>query len=103
MKKLLIFCLSLFLITACSPNFNREEPRVVVKDLVENNQSSLHIPESYFNNVPDDVVDLNDIFSSEKDNPTDYNYTELEESEWQCLDSLGVYWDEDLGYWRKRK
>lgn len=29
--------------------------------------------------------------------------TELEESEWQYLDSLGVYWDENLGYWRKRK
>lgn len=129
MKKLLIFCLSLFLITACHPDFNRKEPiRVVVKDLVEktdgyiverrmyytldsvvidtiqiNNQSSLHIPESYLNNVPDDVVDLNDIFSSGEDDPTDYNYTELEESEWQYLDSLGVYWDEDLGYWRKRK
>ena len=129
MKKLLIFCLSLFLNTACRPNFNREEPRgVVVKNLVEktdgyiverrmyytldsvvidtiqiNNQSSLHIPESYLNNVPDDVVDLNDIYSSGEDDPTDYNYTELEESEWQYLDSLGVYWDEYLGYWRKRK
>lgn len=129
MKKLFIFCLSLFLITACRSNFNREEPiRVVVKDLVEktdgyiverrmyytldsvvidtiqrNNQSSLHIPESYLNNVPDDVVDLNDIFSSREDDSTDYNYTELEESEWQYLDSLGVYWDEDLGYWRKIK
>lgn len=100
MKKLLIFCLSLFLITACRPNINREEPiRVVVKDLVEktkeyiverrmyytldsvvidtiqrNNKSSLHIPEPHLNNVPDDVVDLNDIFSSGEDDPTDYKY-----------------------------
>ena len=128
MKKLLIFCLSLFLITACQPNFNREEPiRVVVKDLIEKtdgyiverrmyytldsvvidtiqrNQSSLHIPESYLNNVPDDVVDLNDIFSSGEDDPTDYNYTELSEEEWKYLDSLGVYWDDELGYWRKCK
>jgi hypothetical protein len=55
------------------------------------------------NNVPDDVVDLNNIFSSGEDDPIDYNYTELEEREWQYLDSLGVYWDEYLGYWRKRK
>lgn len=128
MRKLLIFCLSSFLMTACQPNFDREEPtRIVIRDVVEKtneyiverrmyytldsvvvdtiqrNQSSLQIPESYLNNVPDDVVDLNDIFSSGIDDAADYNYTELEESEWRYLDSLGVYWDKDLGYWRQRK
>lgn len=129
MKKLLIFCLSLFFISSCHPDFKRKEPKkVIVKDLVEktdeyiverrmyytldsvvidttqkNNESSLRIPESYVNFIPDDVVDLNEIFSSGEDDPTDYNYTELDESEWQYLDSMGVYWDEDLGYWRQKK
>lgn len=129
MRKLLIFCLSLFFITSCHPDFNRKEPKkVIIKDLVEktdeyvverrmyytldsvvidttqkNKESSLHIPESYVNFIPDDVVDLNEIFSSGENDPTDYNYTELDESEWQYLDSMGVYWDEDLGYWRQKK
>lgn len=129
MKKFLILFAAIFLLTGCYNDFKREEPvRVVIRDLIQktdeyrierrmyytldsvvidtiqrSNNSALHIPESYLNNVPDDIVDLNDIFSSGDNDPTDYNYTELEESEWQYLDSLGVYWDEDLGYWRQRK
>lgn len=63
--------------------------------------SSESIEELSANYIPDDVVDLNDIFSSGEDDPTDYNYTELEPSEWEYLNSLGVYWDEDLGCWRR--
>lgn len=99
MKKFLILFVAIFLFT-----FVVIRDLIVVIDTIQrNNQSSSHISEYYLNNVPDDVVDLNDIFSSGDNDPTDYNYTELEESEWQYLDSLGVYWDEDLGYWRKRK
>ena len=129
MKKFLILFAAIFLLTGCYNDFKREEPvGVVIRDLIQktdeyrierrmyytldsvvidtiqrSNNSALHIPESYLNNVPDDVVDLNDIFSSGDNDPTDYNYTELSEEEWKYLDSLGVYWDDELGYWRKCK
>lgn len=129
MKKFLILFTAIFLLIGCHNDFKREEPvRVVVKDLIKktdeyiverrmyytldsvvidtiqrNNNSTLYIPSAEINNVPDDVVDLNEILSSGTDDPTDYNYTELSEEEWKYLDSLGVYWDDELGYWRKRK
>ena len=129
MKKFLILFTAIFLLIGCHNDFKREEPvRVVVKDLIKktdeyiverrmyytldsvvidtiqrNNNSTLYIPSAEINNVPDDVVDLNEILSSGTDDPTDYNYTELSEEEWKYLDSLGVYWDDELGYWRKCK
>lgn len=129
MKKFLILFTAIFLLIGCHNDFKREEPvRVVVRDLIKktdeyiverrmyytldsvvidtiqrNNNSTLYIPSAEINNVPDDVVDLNEILSSGTDDPTDYNYTELSEEEWKYLDSLGVYWDDELGYWRKRK
>lgn len=129
MKKFLILFTAIFLLIGCHNDFKREEPvRVVVRDLIKktdeyiierrmyytldsvvidtiqrNNNSTLHIPSAEINNIPDDVVDLNDILSSGTDDPTDYNYTELSEEEWKYLDSLGVYWDDELGYWRKCK
>lgn len=129
MKKFLILFTAIFLLISCHSDFKREEPvRVVVRDLIKktdeyiverrmyytldsvvidtiqrNNNSTLHIPSAEINNIPDDVVDLNDILSSGTDDPTDYNYTELSEEEWKYLDSLGVYWDDELGYWRKCK
>lgn len=39
-------------------------------------------------------VDLNDIFGSEND-PTDWNYTEIDDEGWRYLDSIGVYWNSD--------
>ena len=129
MKKFLILFTAIFLLIGCHNDFKREEPvRVVVRDLIKktdeyiverrmyytldsvvidtiqrNNNSTLYIPSAEINNVPDDVVDLNEILSSGTDDPTDYNYTELSEEEWKYLDGLGVYWDDELGYWRKRK
>ena len=129
MKKFLILFTAIFLLIYCHNDFKREEPvRVVVRDLIKktdeyivekrmyytldsvvidtiqrNNNSTLRIPLAEINNTPDEVVDLNEILSSGTDDPTDYNYTELSEEEWKYLDSLGVYWDDELGYWRKCK
>ena len=119
---------AIFLLIGCHNDFKQEEPVRVVGDLIKkteecrvekrmyytldsvvidtiqrNNNSTLCIPSAEINNVPDDVVDLNEILSSGTDDPTDYNYTELSEEEWKYLDSLGVYWDDELGYWRKCK
>lgn len=117
MKKFLILFASIFILTGCYNDFKREEhleepvrvvisytlDSVVIDTIQRSNNSSLHIPESYLNNVPDDVVDLNDIFSSGDNDPTDYNYTELSEEEWKYLEQKGIYWDDELGYWRKYK
>ena len=129
MKKFLILFSAIFLLTGCYNDFKREEPvRVVIRDLIQktdeyrierrmyytldsvvidtiqrDNNSTLYIPSAEINNVPDDVVDLNDILSSGADDSTDYNYTELSEEEWRYLEEKGVYWDDELGYWRKCK
>ena len=129
MKKFLILFAAIFLLTGCYNDFKREEPvRVVIRDLIQktdeyrierrmyytldsvvidtiqrDNNSTLYIPSAEINNVPDDVVDLNDILSSGADDSTDYNYTELSEEEWRYLEEKGVYWDDELGYWRKCK
>lgn len=129
MKKILMILAAIFLLTGCCDDFKREKSTgIVVRDLIQEtdeyiverrmyytldsvvidtiqsgNNSTLHIPKFQSNNVPDDVVDLNDIFSYGDDDPTDYNYTELCEEEWKYLDSLGVYWDNKSGHWRKKK
>ena len=113
MKKFLILFAAIFILTGCYNDFKREEPvrvfisytldSVVIDTIQRSDNSTLHILESYLNNVPDDVVDLNDIFSSDDNDPTDYNYTELSEEEWKYLEQKGIYWDDELGYWRKCK
>lgn len=52
--------------------------------------------------IPKDFVDLNDYLGS-PDDDTDWNYTEIDEEAEKYLDDLGIYWDSDKEYWRKRK
>lgn len=52
--------------------------------------------------VPKDLVDLNDYLGS-PDDETDWNYTEIDDEEMKYLEDIGIYWDSDKGYWRKRK
>ena len=52
--------------------------------------------------VPKDLVDLNDYLGS-PDDETDWNYTEIDDDQQKYLDSIGVYWDSNKGYWSKRK
>lgn len=129
MNKFLIFYLLLFLMTSCRPDLSRKEPSgVVIRDVIEktneyiverrmyyildsvvidtiqrSNQSSLHTPESNLNNIPDDVVDLNKVFSPQQDKIVDYNYTKLDCNQQQHLNNLDVWWDEYSGYWRQGK
>lgn len=51
--------------------------------------------------VPKDRVDLND-YLGDPDDETDWNYTEIDDDQQKYLDSIGVYWDSNKGYWRKR-
>lgn len=51
--------------------------------------------------VPKDRVDLNDYLGS-PDDDTDWNYTEIDDEEMKYLEKIGIYWDSDKGYWRKR-
>lgn len=51
--------------------------------------------------VPKDRVDLNDYLGSPEDE-TDWNYTEIDDEEMKYLEKIGIYWDSDKGYWRKR-
>lgn len=51
--------------------------------------------------IPKDRVDLND-YLGDPDDETDWNYTEIDDEEMKYLDSIGVYWDSNKGYWRKR-
>ena len=52
--------------------------------------------------VPKDRVDLNDYLGS-PDDDTDWNYTEIDDEQQKYLDNLGIYWDSNKEYWRKRK
>lgn len=52
--------------------------------------------------IPKDRVDLND-YLGDPDDGTDWNYTEIDEEAEKYLDDLGIYWDSDKEYWRKRK
>lgn len=51
--------------------------------------------------IPKDHVDLND-YLGDPDDGTDWNYTEIDEEAEKYLDDLGIYWDSDKEYWRKR-
>lgn len=64
---------------------------------VERRASSTVLPTERYNVTQNnDRVDLNDFFD---DSETDWNYTELSEDEWRYLDSLGVTWNEEKGYY----
>ena len=52
--------------------------------------------------MPEDRIDLNDYLGT-PDDGTDWNYTEINEEEEKYLDELGIYWDSNKEYWRKRK
>ena len=52
--------------------------------------------------IPKDRVDLNDYLGDPSDG-TDWNYTEIDEEAEKYLDDLGIYWDSNKEYWRKRK
>lgn len=51
--------------------------------------------------LPKDRVDLNDYLGI-PDDETDWNYTEIDDEEMKYLEKIGIYWDSDKGYWRKR-
>lgn len=52
--------------------------------------------------IPKDRVDLNDYLGCPNDE-TDWNYTEIDGEMKKYLDSLGIYWDNEKQYWRKKK
>lgn len=52
--------------------------------------------------VPKDRVDLNDYLGG-PDDDTDWNYTEIDDEAAKYLEKVGVYWDKDKEYWRRRK
>lgn len=51
--------------------------------------------------IPKDRVDLND-YLGDPDDGTDWNYTEIDEEAEKYLEKLGIYWDSNKEYWRKR-
>ena len=51
--------------------------------------------------IPQDRVDLND-YLGDPDDGTDWNYTEIDDEATKYLDKLGIYWDSNKEYWRKR-
>lgn len=51
--------------------------------------------------ISQDRVDLND-YLGDPDDGTDWNYTEIDDEEMKYLEKIGIYWDSDKGYWRKR-
>ena len=70
--------------------------------------SALEIPSSVEPKPVPDRVDLNEILKplcecEGEYEDVDLNYTKLTPQCLQYLDSLGIYWDGDLGCYRKRK
>lgn len=51
--------------------------------------------------IPQDRVDLND-YLGDPDDGTDWNYTEIDDEAAKYLEKLGIYWDINKEYWRKR-
>lgn len=51
--------------------------------------------------IPQDRVDLND-YLGDLDDGTDWNYTEIDDEAAKYLEKLGIYWDSNKEYWRKR-
>ena len=128
MKKLLpligVFA-ALFLITACKKNVKRpKSTQVVYQETIKEDNKLKVVRKCYYTidstkydtikrkfisiqtaqrykNLPDDAVDLNTIFGK-YDTETDWNFTELDEEDWEYLNRIGVYWDDDAGCYRKR-
>lgn len=118
-----------FLITACSKNVKRPKAtKVIYQETIQENdfqkivrtcvykidstrydtivkhqKSTIEILSgNNYQNVPENAVDLNDIFGK-YDPDTDWNFTELDEDEWEYLKKLGVYWDDSEGCYRKKE
>ncbi len=51
--------------------------------------------------IPQDRVDLND-YLGDPDAGTDWNYTEIDDEAAKYLEKIGIYWDSNKEYWRKR-
>lgn len=118
---------ALFLIMACGKNVKRPKPtEVVYQEVVKEDDtlkvvrtcyytldsahydtlqkrkaSTIETARSEYQNLPEDAVDLNDIFGK-YDPDTDWNFTELNEEDWDYLRKLGIYWDDESGCYRKR-
>lgn len=52
--------------------------------------------------IPKDRVDLND-YLGDPDDGTDWNYTEIDDEAAKYLEKLGIYWDSNKEYWRKKQ
>lgn len=126
LRLILVFA-ALFLITACGKNVKRPKPtEVVYQEVVKEDDtlkvvrtcyytldsaiydtlqkrraSTIETTRSEYQNLPEDAVDLNDIFGK-YDPDTDWNFTELDEEGWDYLRKLGIYWDDEAGCYRKR-
>lgn len=75
----------------------------VTYDTVPNRKlSTIETPTVQTHPIPD-RVDLNEIFDPRYEGDTDWNYTEIEDEDFHLLDSLGIYWDERYGCYRKHK
>lgn len=72
-------------------------------DTITKRKQSTIEPSQRYVTEPGDKVDLNEILSTGEDDPTDYNFTELDDEGWRYLESLGIYWDDSSGCYRKRK
>lgn len=119
----------IFLITACEKKATRPKPTEVVYQetiqeddskkvvrtcyykidstrydtIAKRQRSTIETPTSNeYQNLPEDAVDLNTIFGK-YDTDTDWNFTELDEEDWEYLKKLGVYWDDDAGCYRRKK
>lgn len=62
--------------------------------------STIETPALQIHPVPN-RINLNQIFDPEEN--VDWNYTEIDEDRIRYLDSIGVYWDEHYGCYRKHK
>ena len=110
---IVIGCLLLF--SSCNGGFERKDPRAVIyrEKISETDTSEVWRNVTYeivsvsydtvpkVQTVPKDRVDLNDYLGSPGDE-TDWNYTEIDDDQQKYLDSIGVYWDSNKEYWRKR-
>lgn len=75
----------------------------VTYDTIPNRKlSTIETPAIQTHPIPD-RVDLNEIFDPRHEGDTDWNHTEIEDDDFRHLDSLGIYWDERYGCYRKHK
>lgn len=94
----------------CNGGFERKDPREVThRDKVSDTDTSeawrnvtYELVSVSYDTVPKDRVDLNDYLGGPYDE-TDWNYTEIDDEAAKYLEKIGVYWDKDKEYWRRRK